>query len=262
MKEQPAANITVSVDVTNPGQFFACCGLLELADRLWPGAEGWFEEEMFRVVCGIDLASLIDTFVKARFDPLAPDDETASPLCLSKPFDLALDWWVEGPADAKALKVWAGRMSNLRIVRAMQAAMGSTEDLARMFDHTAVVFDPENPKKKVEPFYFDARRGWNAQSIDLGFAPDSLNMQTTACPAVESLCLVGLQRFRPAATEQRRVFDYTVWQTPLPASIAAAAAGGALGACLGPTFRFENAFRTSQRKHKSFLPATPLGAHE
>ncbi len=24
---------------TNPGQFFACCGLLELADRLWPGAE-------------------------------------------------------------------------------------------------------------------------------------------------------------------------------------------------------------------------------
>lgn len=31
------ANITVPVDVTNPGQFFACCGLLELADRLWPG---------------------------------------------------------------------------------------------------------------------------------------------------------------------------------------------------------------------------------
>ena len=34
--------IRVNVDPTNPGQFFACCGLLELADRLWPGAEGWF----------------------------------------------------------------------------------------------------------------------------------------------------------------------------------------------------------------------------
>lgn len=41
----PEPSITVNVDVTNPGQFFACCGLLELADRLWPGAEGWFATE-------------------------------------------------------------------------------------------------------------------------------------------------------------------------------------------------------------------------
>ena len=46
-------NITVNVDVTNPGQFFACCGLLELADRLWPGAEGWFSNDgvVFHVAC-------------------------------------------------------------------------------------------------------------------------------------------------------------------------------------------------------------------
>ena len=30
--------IRIPVKLTNPGQFFACCGLLELADRLWPGA--------------------------------------------------------------------------------------------------------------------------------------------------------------------------------------------------------------------------------
>jgi len=35
--DYPPPSITVTVDVTNPGQFFACCGLLELADRLWPG---------------------------------------------------------------------------------------------------------------------------------------------------------------------------------------------------------------------------------
>ena len=40
-------SIRVTVDPTNPGQFFACCGLLELADRLWPGAEGWFEGREF-----------------------------------------------------------------------------------------------------------------------------------------------------------------------------------------------------------------------
>ena len=43
--------IRVNVDPTNPGQFFACCGLLELADRLWPGAEGWFEKGEFCVTC-------------------------------------------------------------------------------------------------------------------------------------------------------------------------------------------------------------------
>lgn len=32
------AAIRINVDLTNPGQFFACCGLLELADRLWGGA--------------------------------------------------------------------------------------------------------------------------------------------------------------------------------------------------------------------------------
>ncbi len=43
--DEPA--ISVRVDPTNPGQFFAACGLLELADRLWGGAEGWFEDGAF-----------------------------------------------------------------------------------------------------------------------------------------------------------------------------------------------------------------------
>lgn len=36
-------NLTIKVDVTNPGQFFACCGLFELAHRLWPGVEAYFD---------------------------------------------------------------------------------------------------------------------------------------------------------------------------------------------------------------------------
>ena len=45
----PQSTIKVAVDLSNPGQFFACCGLLELAHRLWPGAEGWFESGAFFV---------------------------------------------------------------------------------------------------------------------------------------------------------------------------------------------------------------------
>jgi CRISPR-associated protein Csb3 len=36
--------IQINVDPANPGQFFACCGLFELADRLWPGCETWFDK--------------------------------------------------------------------------------------------------------------------------------------------------------------------------------------------------------------------------
>ncbi|GIU81984.1 MAG: type I-U CRISPR-associated protein Cas8c [Pyrinomonadaceae bacterium] len=36
--------IKIKVDVLNPGQFFACCGLLELSHRLWPGVEGHFSK--------------------------------------------------------------------------------------------------------------------------------------------------------------------------------------------------------------------------
>jgi CRISPR-associated protein Csb3 len=39
------ASLKVKVQVTNPGHFFACCGLLEIAHRIWPGAEGWFGEK-------------------------------------------------------------------------------------------------------------------------------------------------------------------------------------------------------------------------
>src|SRR5882762_5519087 len=47
---RPEPSIRVNVDLTNPGQFFACCGLLELADRLWPAAEGWFERREFCIL--------------------------------------------------------------------------------------------------------------------------------------------------------------------------------------------------------------------
>jgi CRISPR-associated protein Csx14 len=43
--DRPLPDITLDVDLRNPGQFFACCGLLELASRLWPGSEGWFAGE-------------------------------------------------------------------------------------------------------------------------------------------------------------------------------------------------------------------------
>jgi len=256
----PKPNITVQVDVTNPGQFFACCGLLELADRLWPSAEAWFAEGEFCIVCEGAIDELLKRITDTTLEQLDPNDDMGSPVRLPKPFDLMLDWWTDELTNGKQLKVWAGSMRSVRIAQAMQKAIAEIDRPHRLFDYAAVVYDAEQRTRKVEPYYFDSRRGWNAQSLDIGFAPDSLSMTTAAYPAVEFLCLVGLQRFRPASTPRRRVFAYSMRMEPLPIVVATLAANGTLPITESQTYRFENAFRTAQKKHKSFLPATPIGA--
>jgi len=256
----PEPNITVKVDVTNPGQFFACCGLLELADRLWPGAEAWFVEDCFSICCNGTLTELIQTCVNASLEQVDADDDMASPMRLGAPFNLTLDWWKKNRfTNVTQLKVWAGSMRGPRITRAMQHALKSIADPQHLFEFATVVYDPDNPTKKVEPFYFDSRRGRNARSLDIGFAPDSLKLKSVAFPAVEFLCLIGLQRTRPTTTNQRRQFDYYSWAEPLPICIAAAGISGSLCLPCSSGFRFRSAFRTDQKKHKAFLPATPLG---
>jgi len=43
MSAYPPPIIRIRLDPLNPGHFLACCGVLELAERSWGGAEGWFE---------------------------------------------------------------------------------------------------------------------------------------------------------------------------------------------------------------------------
>ncbi|HJT75892.1 MAG TPA: hypothetical protein VJ739_01715 [Gemmataceae bacterium] len=258
--------IRVSVDARNPGQFFACCGLLELADRLLGGVEGWFEGPQFLIRPangnGKTLGDVIRAIAQAHCKQLDPDDEMSSPIELPPPFGMRLDWWQETDASGRAnpLKVWAGSMRNVRIARAMQSALAKAElQTETLFDRAMVVYDPGAPDKKVEPFYFDSRRGANAQPLDIGFSPDPLQITTAAYPAVEFLCLVGLQRCRPRPTERPRVFDYYSWSVPLGVAVLPAAVCGFIPAVGAQGYRFENGFRTDQRKHKSFLPSTPIG---
>jgi hypothetical protein len=110
--------------------------------------------------------------------------------------------------------------------------------------------------KKIEPFYFDANRGPNAHSRDVGFATNDLKLETLAAPAVELLTLVGLQRVIPAPVPRiSRNFDYHLWSRPLSVSLLSAAVNGLLPDNSCDIFRFESWFRTGQRKHKAFLTA-------
>lgn len=112
---------------------------------------------------------------------------------------------------------------------------------------------------KKEPFYFDANRGPNSDARDVGFSTNDLRLETLAAPAAEFLTLVGLQRAIPEPSPSGdRLFDYHLWETPVPIVLLAAAINGLTDARPQPSFRFESWYRTSQRKHKAFLPAKPL----
>src|SRR4051812_35917946 len=95
----PKTAVQVNVDSANPGQFFACCGLLELADRICHGAEGWFEAEQFCIAASpsndivFDLPSLLKTISVAPLRQVDPEDDFASPIELGEPINLTLDWW-------------------------------------------------------------------------------------------------------------------------------------------------------------------------
>lgn len=246
----------VRVDVTNPGQFFACCGLFELASRLNPDAQAWFDDVGFNVMSAPSLAAVVHRLCNVDLVQIDKDDKTASPIQISEPFSLRLDWWKSQDRANSDLKVWAGTMESFRIARAMQNAMRAESFTAEdLLDVCMVAYDPDEPTKKVEPFYFDARRGPNAHSRDVGFAPNDLSLTTIASPAVELLCLIGLQRTRPVRTAAPRMFDYHTWATPIPASLAPATVAGLLPNLSGRRYRFESWFRTGQRKHKAFLTA-------
>lgn len=258
---EPEPSIRVAVDPTNPGQFFACCGLLELADRLWPGAEGWFAEDgrEFLIACEGTLGEFVQAISVAELVAHDPNDATSTSFTIGSPFrKLSIDWWNNDRTGARDLKVWAGTMESHGIAYAMQVALRSekfqTKDL---FDIEMVVQNPEDPNKKKEPYYYDSRRAPNAHSRDVGFSANDLGTTTVAHPAVELLCVIGLQIARPMNTSEKRIYDYFLWTIPIPSNLILPASCGALELRGQLGYRFENWFRTGQKKHKAFKTAIP-----
>lgn len=221
--------ICLDVDLSNPGQFFGCCGIFELAQRLWPSTTAYFEGSSFVVSEGT-LNELVSRVVQAPMTRLVSSDRAASPVLLGDPFDLRLDWWKDVGGGGRELKTWAGSMQGPRIAEAMRTFLPRAFEAARPFDYGTVVTDQEG--KKVEPFYFDARRSGAASAIDTGFSVNDLHQvfkgaATVSFPAVEFLCLVGLQRFRPARVGS--AFHFHVWREPLTITLASLAVCGVVG---------------------------------
>jgi len=280
------SKITVNVDVTNPGQFFACCGLLELADRLWPGAEGWFDEAKFCIACGGTLRQLLETVETTPLNSSVTDESLKrlgtllsvkkssltredlqekemlrtkwqqERLHLERPFNLWLDWWRNETGERTPLKTWAAKQFIVDIVRPLQSALESV--LAQ-----PVLDNILESSSEVDglPLYFDSHTQCQSTALDTGFSLYDLRRiiprSESTKPALELLAFVGMQRFRLFPPQRDSTFRFNVWSTPLPVSIAVIAASGMHRQPADCLYQFRLLDRTKYMK--SFLPATPIG---
>ncbi len=206
------------MDPLNPGQFFACCGLLELIDLDEPGALGRFKlgagrprVAEFIVDCSVRLEELLSRLSNAQPD-FEETFEEASICPATIPYGgahIVLDWWLKEFRDKTVkLKCWAGQVTTRNLfcdLLPMIDGSGSGED----------VF--ERARMSKSKFGVDPRSAWSA--LNFGFSPNEHGSDAATFPAVEILAAIGLQGFRPDA-ERRSGVSYSVWLEPLPAVLA------------------------------------------
>jgi CRISPR-associated protein Csb3 len=279
-------NITIPVDLTNPGQFFACCGLLELASRLDESAEGSFEHGEFRLRFSSSFGGLLDALRKAtvantmsaaqsrRLEELSSmstkerdkgglDDEKKAldalrreePIVLESSFELRIDWFRDDYSGGSRFKTWAGQQSVLDIARAMHAGLSYIDPAVE-----ATLWS--SARGGGLPFNFDSDLGGQGSALDIGFSFDPLaaseltRIEGRCKPALEMLAFIGLQRFRPRELSSQNRFVYAAWRQPLPPSVAAAAGCQAIPVGNEACYEFRLLYRTKYLK--SFLPAIPF----
>lgn len=242
------------VDPLNPGQFFACCGLLDL---LGGEAEGWFRisPRRFRqsafCVSGAGtktVAERMELLRNASVEVIEHPEKSVAPVSISAgDHRWELDWWLdEFRAGTTDLKCWAGQVTSVRLF----------EELLRLLDPNcppAGMFEAIAPTKSK--FGVDPRASWNA--LDFGFSPDQHNLDAATYPAVEVLAAFGLQSFRPL-TIARRKFRYCLWQTPLAAAVARLGGTAAWDGLPHVACEFEVAKRGQSYKYFTAAKPTPI----
>lgn len=267
--------LTLDVDLTNPGQYLACCGLLELASCVDPETMGWFEGSQFRVSpCGGSvLSQFIDCEIYSTRDHQAngssasesletdeeQKEEKSPPLLLGAPFNLVLDWWEDPAAGEAGFKTWSAGMTVLGFFNGTTTGKGDklkvTPGMRKYLDEQLSsggrMLQEIRAIQKPSPFNFDSRVSRNT-AVDLGFTGEGI---FTFSPAVELLAMIGLQCFRPRMETRWERNTYCTWGEPLPVKIAAAVANGLVPTLTHECYWFSIIPRDSQGRYKAFGPA-------
>jgi CRISPR-associated protein Csx14 len=260
----PGPNITVDVDITNPGQFFACCGLLELADRLWPGAEAVgrfcpprFARSRFEIFSHLkfgifDLMKDLLKCSRIAVDPYQPimgsdgkpvkDIKKIMPIMIGDPISLRLGWWLDELIGQQTrFKMWGAHQTSEGLINDMAQEICAAE----MSDSTVL----QSRKGMTGRIGLDTRSSWNA--LDEGFSPNDQKVLVDTYPATEFLAAIGLETFRPVRSVNGYV--YASWSAPLQTVVARAVASCSVNIQGSTRYNFQIATRG---KFKFFTKAS------
>ena len=239
----PQPTITIGVDLRNPGQFFACCGLLELAHRVW-GCEslGWFENTHFCLHAPGQTKEdanqqLMEVLRETTFVAVDEND-SGSPIIANMAgiCEYRVDWWLKAVHGA-SLRTW-GNGTSYKLLSSLCTEGIQAEDIISGFGHTA---------KMTGRLSVDPRSSWTA--LDAGFSPNDQSFTVATFPLVEFLAGIGLQRNRPVLYKKR--WGYTAWKSPLPSQLVPTA-GQILPAAKTVSYSFELAQRGQMTRYFTY----------
>jgi CRISPR-associated protein Csx14 len=233
--------IRINVDVTNPGQFFACCGLLELADRLWPGTEGWFRESQFcieSVPMTNAIGDMLTSIIKCTVDAQDSDSKTSA-LQLGPPIKLRLNWWLGADGDPNLFKTWAANATSHQMFCKWRESL--KRKLSVFCEQPQAILTVSD---RIQGSYgFDSHLGWDALNVGFSLNEHAELKQMPTRPAVELLDAIGLQRFFPILDRRSQTVEYASWEVPLGVSVAGAAAAAQVAGVGGERFRTRFVYR-------------------
>lgn len=221
-------------DPRNPAQYFAACGLFELASNRHRDLLSYWSDDALVIdaLPDSDFSQLVNDFANAELVPDATwvGDDTMQPFVISNPdadLHIRMDWWERRNGHGNSFwKCFGGRQksidaANLLIACSSLAVNASAETLLQLC------------VPLTGRLGFDPRSAWNP--IDTGFSPNDLGAALKAVPTfvfTELLAAIALQCW-PFRSEARRG-HYSLWTRPLPLSVARVQAASDLS----PDFAF------------------------
>jgi CRISPR-associated protein Csb3 len=255
------AHSCIPVDLCNPGQVFACLGLMEASEILCGPCEGRFTyagsetRTTFEMTSlgGSDPVETVMAFLKdcdvVAFAPRdsdltasnwgittepsvgncfpAPTPASAAtlPLRLRKGgLEIPIEHWLDGGHCGRDnVKFWAGSQGKPGAAFASELVAGASHAIAENL--SAVLIRPFDCCCPMSgSFRFDWRRDYIP--LDAGFSMNAhkSTMTMVGYPLVELLAAIGLQNARPARID-KLAYKYHVSQTILPLSLARALLG-------------------------------------
>ncbi len=241
--------LRIPLDPCNPGQFYACCGLVELAELSGACTLSHFEindhlprraEFVVQSTSPVSLAALLDDLREADYKALSRPVIGSSEKDSIAPIEATifgssriLDWWLDAFWEkATSLKCWAGQVTSRALFEKLPRLLSAGDD---PFQNAALT---------TTRFGIDPRSAWVA--LDLGYSPNEQGQESRTYPAVEMLAALGLQGFRPAGS-RKLGYSYALWRNALPMDAARSACAEPWSSVSSRLYRFSLGERGSYK---------------